>query len=245
METRERNSISYNNPPQSNQDSSPRLNNTTTNETLNHGTNYHGLFKLETTQRPRKNPNPDPDPDPTIPIIRPVVMIRYRECLKNHGVNMGAHVLDGCGEFMPAGDDDTPEALKCAACECHRSFHRREHMAPPPPAPPATHHRMPPVMIAFGGANIGGPAESSSEDFNIFQTYDGVKLMGERSKKRFRTKFSDEQKEKMLDFAERIGWKIQKQEEEEVLRFCDEIGLKKQVFKVWMHNNKQAAARNK
>ncbi|KDO79571.1 hypothetical protein CISIN_1g021302mg [Citrus sinensis] len=52
--------------------------------------------------------------------------IRYRECLKNHAANMGSHVIDGCGEFMPSGEDGTPEGLKCAACDCHRNFHRKE-----------------------------------------------------------------------------------------------------------------------
>lgn len=58
------------------------------------------------------------------------------------------------------------------------------------------------------------------------------------SKKRFRTKFSQEQKEKMLDLAEKLGWKIQKQDEEVVQQICSELGIKRQVLKVWMHNNK-------
>lgn len=295
METRERNSINYNNPPQSNQDSSPRLStvpvissptsSTRRNETPDHQqqVNYYHGFKLQKenmeAQRPRRNPNPDPDPltpvsqtpsQPTSTTVRAAaqVVVRYRECLKNHAANMGAHVLDGCGEFMPNGEEDTPEALRCAACECHRSFHRREvegesqsgyhtqHTAPPPrvaavqlpPAPSPSsqqqqphryHHPMPPMMMAFGGAN-GAPAESSSEGLNIFRAYDGARLMAQTSKKRFRTKFTQEQKDKMHDFAERIGWKIQKQDEQEILQFCNEVGLKKQVFKVWMHNNKQA-----
>lgn len=57
-------------------------------------------------------------------------------------------------------------------------------------------------------------------------------------KKRFRTKFSQEQKEKMLGFAERVGWKLQRQEEGEVQKLCQEIWVKRRVLKVWMHNNK-------
>ncbi|MCD7456993.1 hypothetical protein HAX54_033808 [Datura stramonium] len=52
--------------------------------------------------------------------------VRYRECLKNHAVGIGGHALDGCGEFMPAGEEGTMDALKCAACNCHRNFHRKE-----------------------------------------------------------------------------------------------------------------------
>ncbi|TVU36311.1 hypothetical protein EJB05_18241, partial [Eragrostis curvula] len=70
--------------------------------------------------------------------------VRYHECLRNHAAALGGHVVDGCGEFMPgagAGDD----ALKCAACGCHRSFHRkddgqqqpRRQLLLPAPAPPA------------------------------------------------------------------------------------------------------------
>nr|GMC86410.1 zinc-finger homeodomain protein 6-like [Ipomoea batatas] len=56
----------------------------------------------------------------------PTTLIRYRECLKNHVANTSGHVADGCGEFMPSGEKGTPEALKCAACNCHRNFHRKE-----------------------------------------------------------------------------------------------------------------------
>lgn len=276
METRGRNvSVNYSNPPQFNQESSLRLttspaSHTRTNETTDH-LHHHG-FKLQKQklepQRPRMNQNLDPagpvsQPPTHSTITRPVVtvVVRYRECLKNHAANKGTHVLDGCGEFMPGGEDDTPEALKCAACECHRSFHRREvegesqsgyHTHNPTPRIAAVqipqaplsqqqqhryhHHPRPPtpIMMAFGGA----PAESSSEDLNIFQSY------AQTSKKRFRTKFTQEQKDKMHDFAERVGWKIQKQDEQDVLRFCNQVGLKKQVFKVWMHNNKPATKKN-
>ncbi|CAN1814109.1 Zinc-finger homeodomain protein 5 [Linum perenne] len=47
----------------------------------------------------------------------------------------------------------------------------------------------------------------------------------------------------MADFAERIGWRILKQDESEMDRFCSEIGVKSKVFRVWMHNNKQAMKR--
>ncbi|KAF5752985.1 putative Homeobox protein 24 [Tripterygium wilfordii] len=186
--------------------------------------------------------------------------VRYRECLKNHAANMGGHVVDGCGEFMPSGEGSSAESLKCAACECHRNFHRKEvngepsstqyvtTMAAPPSQLPnfapqqvphhqLHHRRLPtaPVMMAFGG---GGVAESSSEDLNMFQS--GGQTSVRQAKKRFRTKFSQEQKDKMTEFADKLGWKIQRQDEQEVQEFCSQVGVKRQVFKVWMHNNKQA-----
>lgn len=58
------------------------------------------------------------------------------------------------------------------------------------------------------------------------------------SKKRYRTKFSKEQKEKMQSFSEKLGWRMQKGDDGLVQKFCNEIGVTRGVFKVWMHNNK-------
>ncbi|KAM0936411.1 putative transcription factor ZF-HD family [Dioscorea sansibarensis] len=51
--------------------------------------------------------------------------VRYGECQKNHAASIGGHAVDGCREFMADGEEGTTNALKCAACGCHRSFHRR------------------------------------------------------------------------------------------------------------------------
>ncbi|KAE8679866.1 Zinc-finger homeodomain protein 5 [Hibiscus syriacus] len=200
-------------------------------------------------------------------------VVRYRECLKNHAASIGGNVYDGCGEFMPSGDDGTLEALKCAACDCHRNFHRKEvdgetqqlggnhagrrslmlnplQLPPPLPSPTMLHHyhhhqkyisppsaMIAPMNVAFGG----GGTESSSEDLNMYQSNpEGMPPAPSYvfSKKRFRTKFTQEQKDKMLELAEKLGWRINKQDEDEVEKFCTEYGVKRKVFKVWMHNNK-------
>ncbi|KAJ4826042.1 hypothetical protein Tsubulata_029787 [Turnera subulata] len=207
--------------------------------------------------------------------------VRYRECLRNHAASVGGNVFDGCGEFMPGGEEGSLEALKCAACDCHRNFHRKEvdgetqfspgsrrgnaavihslQLPPSLPSPTMMHHHhhqrysmglhttspttvnmvQPVTTVAFGGS--GGGTESSSEDLNPFHcNEEGVPLPPAYvlSKKRFRTKFTPEQKDKMMEFAEKVGWRINKQEEEEVDKFCAEVGVRRQVFKVWMHNNK-------
>ncbi|CAI9766658.1 unnamed protein product [Fraxinus pennsylvanica] len=232
----------------------------------------------------RVDPPPQPH-DPPAASSKPTDTIRYKECLKNHAASVGGHVLDGCGEFMPSGEEGTPEALSCAACDCHRSFHRREadgepetgtshyytynpnssnnnihrnplfHNQPQPTilplqnqhftaAPPSG--RTPPTVVAFGrnSGGAGAGAESASEDLNMFRSnargHEVVQPSSSGSKKRFRTKFSQKQKERMHEFATRLGWKIQKQDEQELQQFCNEMGVKRQVFKVWMHNNKQA-----
>ncbi|KAL6995693.1 hypothetical protein U1Q18_005827 [Sarracenia purpurea var. burkii] len=210
---------------------------------------------------------------------------RYRECLKNHAASVGGNVLDGCGEFMPGGEDGTLEALKCAACNCHRNFHRKEiaggveadfarsimvhplQLPPPLPSPSFKHHHrisagmhsphhwtptIPPVKMVFSGGGGGGLLgnESSSEDlnFNAFQSNNAATAPPPPpppppppfalSKKRFRTKFTQEQKEKMSEYAEKVGWRIPREDDAELQRFCIELGVKRQVLKVWMHNNK-------
>ncbi|XP_073017237.1 mini zinc finger protein 2-like [Primulina eburnea] len=55
----------------------------------------------------------------------PVRTVRYGECQKNHAANVGGYAVDGCREFMAAGEEGTSGALACAACGCHRNFHRR------------------------------------------------------------------------------------------------------------------------
>ncbi|KNA20929.1 hypothetical protein SOVF_047940 [Spinacia oleracea] len=215
------------------------------------------------------------------------VVVRYRECLKNHAVNIGGNAVDGCGEFMAAGEEGTLDALKCAACNCHRNFHRKEtdisgeniNTTPttqfPPgggggatpgstmypqfspyyrtPAPPVSgyHHPHPLRPIAVLPSNSGGTHSGDMADDMSHPSSSGGEgrsgggiggsggsAMMMVPKKRHRTKFSQEQKDKMLAFAEKVGWRIQKHDEAAVQQFCAEIQVKRQVLKVWMHNNK-------
>ncbi|KAK8482883.1 hypothetical protein V6N13_112156 [Hibiscus sabdariffa] len=176
---------------------------------------------------------------------------RYRECLKNHAVGIGGHALDGCGEFMPAGTEGSLDALKCAACNCHRNFHRKEMEPGSPNTFPSTdlYFHQPPQFTPYfraptGYLHVTGqqrllalPSISGGGGGNSREDQEDALNHG-CSRKRFRTKFTQEQKMKMFEFAERLGWRIQKHDEPVVQQFCNEYGLKRQVFKVWMHNNK-------
>ncbi|CAK9162908.1 unnamed protein product [Ilex paraguariensis] len=51
--------------------------------------------------------------------------VRYAECQKNHAASIGGYAVDGCREFMANGEEGTAGALTCAACGCHRNYHRR------------------------------------------------------------------------------------------------------------------------
>ncbi|KAL8475684.1 hypothetical protein ACS0TY_028374 [Phlomoides rotata] len=217
------------------------------------------------------------------------VVVTYKECLKNHAATLGGHALDGCGEFMPSPTSNPaePTSLKCAACGCHRNFHRREPedlpQLPPPNAAPALeyqphhrHHPPPPppprgnsgsspnnslspppisssyypsaphMLLALSHGLSGAPPENTNSNNNnntpisISTAINATStpILNSSSRKRFRTKFTLFQKDKMLEFAEKLGWKMQKRDEDSINDFCTEIGVDKGVFKVWMHNNK-------
>ncbi|KAI3726097.1 hypothetical protein L1987_65894 [Smallanthus sonchifolius] len=191
---------------------------------------------------------------------------------------MGGHAVDGCGEFMasPTSTPTDPTSLKCAACGCHRNFHRREpdgtfpvqhvieyqphHRHHPPPPPPQ------PISIAGVRENSITPADSDSPSPPPISSsyypsaphmllalssgpsettqYSPIPISG-AGKKRFRTKFTQDQKQKMHELAERVGWKMQKKDEELIIGICNEIGVDKGVFKVWMHNNKMTLGNKK
>jgi len=53
-------------------------------------------------------------------------VVKYGECQKNHAANVGGYAVDGCREFMPSSEQGTNGSLTCAACGCHRNFHKRE-----------------------------------------------------------------------------------------------------------------------
>ncbi|KAF0895228.1 hypothetical protein E2562_008566 [Oryza meyeriana var. granulata] len=225
--------------------------------------------------------------------------VKYRECLKNHAAAIGGNATDGCGEFMPSGEEGSLEALKCSACGCHRNFHRKEvddfdgdicaahahghgalragggrHLL----GPAVPHHHKnngggcgggllvaaDPYGAAYAAARAlppppqGHPHHQIIMPLNMIHTSESDEMDGggggamggggrggssSSSKKRFRTKFTAEQKARMLDFAERVGWRLQKLDDAMVQHFCKEIGVKRRVLKVWMHNNKHNLAK--
>ncbi|XP_052183354.1 zinc-finger homeodomain protein 2-like [Diospyros lotus] len=176
----------------------------------------------------------------------------YRECMKNHAASMGGHAVDGCNEFFPAGEEGTLDAHKCAACHCHRNFHRKEvsgesfrshhyllhHQQRPPyyhPVLPSGSGYLNQVTMPRPYQQLLALPSTSREEEG------GANPGGGGPKKRSRTKFSQEQKEKMLVLAKSLGWRIQKHDAAAVEQFCSENGVERRVLKVWMHNNKHAS----
>ncbi|KAJ7975300.1 Zinc-finger homeodomain protein [Quillaja saponaria] len=148
----------------------------------------------------------------------------YRECLRNHAASLGSYATDGCGEFTI--DDTSPACLQCVACGCHRNFHRKLTY---PPTHHHHHHHHHPRGRDRGGGDGGHHLEMKSSDQLIDYGgggSEGRQMMVESaaeqmSKKRFRSKFTADQREKMLAFAEKLGWKLQRKDlEDEIERFC-------------------------
>ncbi|KAL8145457.1 hypothetical protein AgCh_003576 [Apium graveolens] len=169
---------------------------------------------------------------------------KYKECLKNHAVSIGGHALDGCREFMASGDEGTLDALRCAACNCHRNFHRKQLQGHTMLALQQYHRPSGYLVTPMSQypRPLPLPAAASPREFEMDEDMSNPSSSGGggggSSKKRFRTKFTRDQKEKMMEMAERLGWRIQQQDEALVQNFCAESGIQRQVFKVWMHNNK-------
>ncbi|XP_075657356.1 zinc-finger homeodomain protein 11-like [Castanea sativa] len=218
---------------------------------------------LSFTNGSLKRHHPLPLPPPTQPQPKPKpqqeppMLVFYKECLKNHAATMGGLALDGCGEFLPSPNatPSDPTSLKCAACGCHRNFHRRDtdtvpkvfnfhhqlklssprsspSTSPSPVRSPPPVSHLPPSQYYYSSASslpqmllsLSAAAEPSSEN--------------PLGKKRFRSKFTQEQKEKMFEFSEKLGWTMQKCNDGLVEEFCNEVGIDRKVLRVWMHNNK-------
>nr|CAD1842035.1 unnamed protein product [Ananas comosus var. bracteatus] len=180
---------------------------------------------------------------------------------------------------MPGGAEGSLEALKCAACGCHRNFHRRDGggdarraqiaygwdqrkpiaAAAPPfpaflaPAPlPLPYHAIPrrrrrrrstSTSTSTSTPRRTTPGTGAGRGRRRRPARGGGGRRGDRGvRKRFRTKFTQEQKEKMQAFAEKLGWRIKKHDDVALQQFCLEIGVDRHVLKVWMHNNKSHLA---
>lgn len=202
--------------------------------------------------------------------------VKYMECLKNHAAALGKHATDGCGEFMPRGEEGTIEALKCSACNCHRNFHKKMSQGEcycqcyhrqsvlntaETDLTSSHHHHHHNGRLGQGISSFhanawitsANPKATTMHQVEMTMSTKKLEQIGwgdhvetrpyEVGRKRYRTKFSQEQKEMMSSFAEKVGWKMQKSDESTVSNFCQEVGIKRRVLKVWMHNNKQNLAR--
>ncbi|XP_071713680.1 zinc-finger homeodomain protein 2-like [Rutidosis leptorrhynchoides] len=197
------------------------------------------------------------------------ISFRYRECRKNVSPNAMHPIFDGCGEFVSSGPEDTLEATICAACKCHMSFHRKEEIGQQQQQEQQLQqqvhdvHRYQHNYVPAGNIQVTSSSTSHAPNEDkctqvlslpSAQREDKKEIVtsgssgGEGSsgaRKRQRTKFTSEEKDKMLRFAVSIGWRKNKENECEVNNFCKETGIKRKAFIVWMHNNKHTLGRKR
>ncbi|KAJ7946592.1 Zinc-finger homeodomain protein [Quillaja saponaria] len=184
-----------------------------------------------------------PTPISSVPATFEQIMV-FKECRRNYGVALGNFSLDGCLEFLKAGHEDgTKEALTCAACGCHRNFHRPEiiytpifhvntfvnNVAPVPVPAPAL------AAIQQANHSGGGGQQAGGCGGGVRRTEPGLAPRIKRKK----TMFTDEQKTRLAAFATRLGWKYQRHEHQAIEDFCEELGIERRVFMVWLRNNRR------
>ncbi|KAG5076988.1 hypothetical protein JHK82_055683 [Glycine max] len=167
---------------------------------------------------------------------------KYHECLKNHTVKTGGHTLDGCIKFLPLGDegtlDETPNDTYLVPYYHHSPFPLAAYYGEQVGYPRVQGQQCTTLALSSRSRGSGG-AHSSREDMEaVSDLMSGSTPHGWSSKKRFRTRFTREQKEKMLAFAEKLGWRILKHDESAVQEFCAQTSIQPHVLKVWVHNNK-------
>ncbi|XVE94128.1 hypothetical protein REPUB_Repub01dG0254700 [Reevesia pubescens] len=171
---------------------------------------------------------------------------RYKECRRNHAVSFGRYAFDGCGEFICCNDD----IFMCVACGCHRSFHRKyppnnnyNNPTLPPPQPPQRPLLAPLPLASHNG--LTGETSLFIRDRNNIdagsEALSGAEIVEEKNTKKRakRTKLTMEQKNKMMRFADKLGWRPQKHDDAEIQQFCEEAGITKRVFVVWLNNNRR------
>ncbi|KAF8049397.1 hypothetical protein N665_2222s0010 [Sinapis alba] len=176
--------------------------------------------------RTTKSTRPSHAPPPIIEsIFRLSPKSHYGECRKNHAASVGTTAYDGCGEFVSANPGE--DSLDCAACGCHRSFHREESLSD-----------------GVSKTILETLKISPLEYRQIFcSPYgDGAKEEEERVR-RLRMRFTAEQTEKMRSYAEKVGWKVSSESREEVKEFCNGIGVTRKNLRVWMNNHNEVNGR--
>ncbi|KAF7023948.1 hypothetical protein CFC21_068021 [Triticum aestivum] len=160
----------------------------------------------------------------------------YVECGRNHALASGGHVVDGCGEWMPLGDHNPADmsSYKCAACGCHRNFHRKvmtERSPPPPPMAATVLHGLPQRREKMLEDQLPGVDSDTDSD--------GTEYDSDATEKRSRTMFTADQKLRMQELSEHLGRRLQKRDKDIIEARCHDISISKNVFRNWMNNKKR------
>ncbi|CAA0841520.1 homeobox protein 26 [Striga hermonthica] len=165
----------------------------------------------------------------------------HRECLHNHGAPLRRYILDGCLMFEPKGPNGSPEFLQCAACGCHRNFHRRVEVTLP------RFDRAPPPEITDLQPRAQAPQQNPPQQApqpeianlppNGPQIHRMVNQQVEEEEEPAvqRRRMTSEQKVRLREIVESKNWKMFKEySPEEVAQVCAEVGIPRLCLKNWI-----------
>ncbi|KAL1203619.1 Zinc-finger homeodomain protein 14 [Cardamine amara subsp. amara] len=158
----------------------------------------------------------------------------YGKCMRNHAAKLGSHALDGCLEYSQPATGDL-----CAACGCHRSYHRRVEVKS---CAQITHAQLPSMSFRrvkqLARLKWKSAVEKEEEEEDTEETSTDEKTTVKRRRK---SKFTVEQREAMRDYAAKLGWTLKDKRgvREEIRVFCEGIGVSRYHFKTWVNNNKK------
>ncbi|CAF2115295.1 hypothetical protein Bca4012_096701 [Brassica carinata] len=163
----------------------------------------------------------------------------YKECMRNHAAKLGSYAVDGCREYSQPSTGDL-----CAACGCHRSYHRRIEVQP---SGQVTRARFPftslrrvkqLARLKWKAAAEDREEQEEQEEEDTEETSTEERMTVKRRRK---SKFTAEQREAMRDYAAKLGWTLKDKRavREEISIFCERIGVTRYLFKTWVNNNKK------
>ncbi|XP_015054791.1 zinc-finger homeodomain protein 4-like [Solanum pennellii] len=185
-------------------------------------------------------------------------LVKYLECRHNYAARSNGYVLDGCGEFCPTGALKTLESFICAACHCHRNFHRKVEVEledgvespiisidhPSRGTPLVIIDDPPPQYTVKSRAQFCETSKKNNIDEETKMKRDGGEIKVRKLKRKYnassskRMRLNPYQRERIWIFANEImRWKWTKSNEQ-VIPFCDEIGITPKFLKNWINNTK-------
>ncbi|KAH0768286.1 hypothetical protein KY285_004157 [Solanum tuberosum] len=188
-------------------------------------------------------------------------LVKYLECRHNYAARSNGYVLDGCGEFCPTGAPETLESFICAACHCHRNFHRKVEVEvedgvespiisinhPSHGTPLVIMDNPPPQYTVRPRAQLCETFGKNNIDVETKMEMDGGEIEVRELKRKYnscssssvRIRLDPYQRERIWIFANEImGWKWTKNNEQ-VIPFCDEIGITPKFLKNWINNTRR------
>ncbi|GER42900.1 homeobox protein 26 [Striga asiatica] len=160
------------------------------------------------------------------------VLVMYKDCQHNHAAQAQGFTLDGCGLFEPNGPNATPQAHFCAACRCHRNFHRRVEVDLPD-----NYYSTQNVNPSSPNQPSGPQAQQvpSSNSPSAIGRQEVVSGLRETGPARVTNRITREQSERMRVIAERNEWKMfRDHSEEEIRRICSEVGITRNMLRRWI-----------